>query len=131
MIDKNLLDEIKEYCDLNELSLENTINKAVRGGFTTLKYGATPISAKSEVKPVEVIKTVEKVVEKIVKVSDNTKTNELLKEIEKLKKNVSDYKGMFESAKLGLEECNGNNKLLELEVKKNRNNEKDMYGESD
>lgn len=116
MIKPTLLKEITDYCVLNEISLEDTINKALKSGFTTLIYGVTPISAKNEKKPVEVVKTVEKIVEKIVKVSDDVKVNKLLIEIEKLKKDVSDYKGMFESARLGLKECEENNK-------------KDIYGE--
>jgi hypothetical protein len=30
MIHVDLLDEIKEFCDLNELHLEDTLNKALR-----------------------------------------------------------------------------------------------------
>ena len=120
MIYIDLLDEVKEYCDVNELSLEITINKALRSGFTTLKFGATPISAKNEKKPAEAVKTVEKVVEKIVKVSDNTKVNKLLKNIDKLEIKIGELK-------------NGNDILHERLKKcikeKEDNGGLDIYGE--
>ena len=84
MVNKELLEEIEEYCKLNKLDVKKTLNKALRGGFTILKFGSTPMSAKNEIKTVEVIKTVEKV----VKVSDDTKTNELLNEITLLKEEL-------------------------------------------
>jgi hypothetical protein len=72
MINEELLDEIKEFCKLNELQTKDIVNKALRSGFTTLKFGETPISSKKLNKPVEVIKTVEVIkevpVEKIVEV---------------------------------------------------------------
>jgi hypothetical protein len=123
MINKELLDEIKEYCELNDISLEESVNKALRGGFTTLKFGATPMSSKKERKPVEVIKTVEKVVEKIVKVSDDTKVNELLEEIEELKEEIR--------AREDVIELNDDKiKALEKELKECQvDNKKDIYGE--
>lgn len=138
MINSELLDEIKEFCKLNELELEDTVNKVLRGGFTTFKYGSTPISAKRENKPVEIIKTVEVIkeveiikevpVEKIVKVSDNTKVNELLKEISDCSKKLSDCsKNLLETEK----EYDKKIKALEMELKKKNNNNKDIYGEDD
>lgn len=85
LINDTLLKEIQEYCNLNEEDVNKTINKALRDGFTTLKFGPTPMSAKKEIKTVEVIKTIDKV----VKVSDDSKVNELLKEIEVLKEKLS------------------------------------------
>ena len=123
MIDIELLDEIKEYCDINDLHLETTLNKALRGGFTTVKFGATPMSSKKENKPVEVIKTVEKVVEKIVKVSDDTKVNELLKDVEYLKGETDAMANILLIRDKTIEELT--KKLKECE----ENNKKDIYGE--
>jgi len=117
MINAELLKEIEEYCKLNDLDVRNVINVALIRGFDIEKFGFTPTSSKKLNKPVEVIKTVEKIVEKIVKVSDDAKVDELLKEIEKLKVSVDDYKGMFNSAKSALKECTDNN------------TKKDIYGE--
>ena len=58
MINKALLKEIEEYCELNEIDTKKTLNKALRDGFTTFKFGPTPLSAKDQIKTVEVIKTV-------------------------------------------------------------------------
>jgi hypothetical protein len=53
-IPKNLIDEIKGYCDANGISdYEQFIIKMVRDGFITVKYGVRPTvtTTKSEVKP--------------------------------------------------------------------------------
>ena len=70
MINKELLKEIVDYCELNDLQISKILNEALRGGFTIVKYGPTPLSAGNQVKTVEVIKEVikEVPVEKIVEV---------------------------------------------------------------
>ena len=83
-IDYMLYCDIEMYCKENELDLGKFMNKALSRGFTILAYGETPTSSKKLNKPVEVIKTVEKIVERIVKVSDDAKVNELLKDVEHL-----------------------------------------------
>jgi len=133
MINQELLNEIKEFCNLNELDYEKELNRVIQSAFTTLKYGATPISAKRENKPVEVIKTVEveKIVEvikevpveKIVKVSDDTKINELFEEIRDLKFEITNKNIEIESRKKSRAK-------LEKELKEcEENNKKDIYGE--
>ena len=74
-------------------------------------------------KPVEVIKTVEKIVERIVKVSDDAKVNELLKDVEHLTEETQGIANLLlardkeiVNLKKELKECNNNSK-------------KDMYGE--
>ena len=119
MINQELLEEFKEFCKLNDLDVEETVNKAIKSGFTILKYGATPISAKNEQKTVEVVKTVEK----IVKVSDNTKVNELLSTIGDLTGEIVDLKDEIGQYKVGLAEAKQNIKDLE------KNRGKDIYGE--
>ena len=42
-----LFNEIEDYCKLNELDVSEILNEALRGGFTTVKFGATPVSAKN------------------------------------------------------------------------------------
>lgn len=62
-MNKEILKEIEEYCELNELEYTTELDKLLKDGFVTLKYGATPMSHKDEKKVVEVEKIVEKVVE--------------------------------------------------------------------
>tara|TARA_R110000796_G_scaffold19237_3_gene57787 strand:+ start:2064 stop:2567 length:504 start_codon:yes stop_codon:yes gene_type:complete len=70
MVDKKLNSEIEEYCKLNELDIAETLNEALRSGFTILQYGMGPNKPKVIEKTVEVIKEVpvERIVEKIVEV---------------------------------------------------------------
>lgn len=74
MVNKELLKEIEEFCKLNELEVEKTLNEALRSGFTILKFGPTPTTTTGGEKLVEVIKEVikevpvEKIVEKIIEV---------------------------------------------------------------
>lgn len=102
-IPKNLNNEIWEYCRTNNITnIDEFILKLLKQGFTTEKFGATPIT-----------KTVEKVVEKIVEVPINSNLDttclELLNEVNELK---------------------SKNKELEelLQIERNKKN-KDIYGE--
>lgn len=54
-----LIEEIKEYCDLNGLDETKITNKALRDGFTAIKYGSAPKIVKIKEKPLEVIKKAE------------------------------------------------------------------------
>jgi len=103
IINKDLLIEIQNYCELNELEVHKTLNEALRSGFTILQYGMGPNTAKPKERVVEVIKEVpvEKIVEVIVEVvrevqvevvkevmiSDDTKIDELLIKINDLENN--------------------------------------------
>ena len=82
-VDYMLYCDIEMYCKENELDLGKFMNKALSRGFTILAYGETPTSSKKLNKPVEVIKTVEKIVEKIVRVSDDEKLVEALDKLQK------------------------------------------------
>ena len=62
-IPKQLKDEIREYCRLNNITnVDDFTITLLQQGFTAKKYGATPWNKESEVK--EVIKEV--IVEKVV-----------------------------------------------------------------
>tara|TARA_R110000782_G_scaffold32133_1_gene78518 strand:+ start:320 stop:622 length:303 start_codon:yes stop_codon:yes gene_type:complete len=72
MINEELLNEIEEYCRLNDEDLEKTINKAIRNGFTAIKFGSTPILPKVGKKPLEPLKkpeivTIEPIKPEIIK----------------------------------------------------------------
>ena len=86
MVNDKLLSEIEAYCKLNELEVPETLNKALRQGFTILQYGMPPNSGRVEEKVVEVVKEVikevpvEKVIEKVVEVPVE-KIVEIIKEV--------------------------------------------------
>ena len=123
MIDKELYGDIEDYCAINELDVAKILNKALKKGFDIEKFGLTPTSAKNENKPVEVIKTVEKIVEKIVKVSDDTKVNGLLLNIDELSESMRKC-----SERLAVRDESIANLRKELKECK-EDNKKDMYGE--
>jgi hypothetical protein len=123
MIDKELYGDIEDYCAINELDVAKILNKALKKGFDIEKFGLTPTSAKKLNKPVEVIKTVEKIVEKIVKVSDDTKVNGLLLNIDELSESMRKC-----SERLAVRDESIANLRKELKECK-EDNKKDMYGE--
>ena len=123
MIDKELYGDIEDYCAINELDVAKIFNKALKKGFDIEKFGLTPTSAKKLNKPVEVIKTVEKIVEKIVKVSDDTKVNGLLLNIDELSESMRKC-----SERLAVRDESIANLRKELKECK-EDNKKDMYGE--
>lgn len=47
-IDKNLYDEINEYCKLNDLKTRDFIHKILKDGFLKEKYGESPFIFKKE-----------------------------------------------------------------------------------
>ena len=93
-IPKKIKEEIWEYCRLNDiLNIDEFILKIIRQGFTSEKYGATPIGNFEPVeieKIVEVIKEVpvEKIVTKIEYISDKDSENELSEKIKELDQNI-------------------------------------------
>lgn len=106
---KDIKDEIWEYCRLNDItSVDEFLIKMVKSGFTSEKFGSTPWEKPAEIKevevikevekiiekevPVEVIKEVEKIVEKEVFVTDDEANNKLKEYIDELENNISSLK---------------------------------------
>ena len=114
MVNKKLLEEIEEYCNLNELNPVNTVNEALRSGFTILKYGIGPNKPKIKERVVEVIKEVpvEKIIEKIVEVEKNVKIDvdghkvDYFEYIESLNNAISKYKTQINKLEEDLNNCN-------------------------
>ena len=105
-IPKELNNEIWEYCRSNNITnIDEFTLKLLKQGFTTEKFGATPVT-----------KTVEKIVEKIVEVPVNIVDSELTEKYKNLLIEVDQLK----REKKELDE------LLTIERNKNR---KDLYGE--
>lgn len=107
-IPKKIKDDIWEYCRLNDISnIDDFIIKLIRQGFTSEKYGSTPLGNFEPVEveriveiPVEIVKEVivekeiikeipvEKIVTKIEYISDKENENELFEKIEQLDQNI-------------------------------------------
>ena len=105
-IPKELNNEIWEYCRSNNITnIDEFTLKLLKQGFTTEKFGATPVT-----------KTVEKIVEKIVEVPVNIVDSELTEKYKNLLIEVDQLK----REKKELDE------LLTIERNKNK---KDLYGE--
>jgi len=89
----NIKEELEKYCKLNNIEdIDNLIHQCFITGFNIEKYGPTPMGQKKVVeKVVEVEKIIEKIVEKEIPVTDDSKVQEFLDEINKLK---NEYKNL-------------------------------------
>lgn len=112
---ENLKENIKAYCELNEVdNVEHFITKCVKDGLTLDKYGVAPFLPKSQIQEVpvekeivkEVIKEIpvekEVIVEKII--TKEVKDQHLIEELEKLKKELKEKNIMIEKQKNKMEE---------------------------
>jgi predicted RNase H-like nuclease (RuvC/YqgF family) len=88
------LHDIKNFCQLNDIEIDELVKKCFKAGYNIEKYGLLGKMGGEQEKwveiPVEVIKEVVRVeyvevpVEKIVTIYDNSNEEELLNEIQKL-----------------------------------------------
>lgn len=159
MIKDNLLSEIKAYCEANNIeNVDELINNMLTRGFAIEKFGETPANRPPKViektvevevikeVPVEVIKEVEKVIEKEVKVSDDSKIEELIaehkKEVAELEDTIKVLKDNRKEQTQAIMRCNKEKdilkeefdaKLAEIEAQMNKEEDKpkDLYGETD
>jgi|TARA_R110002012_G_scaffold72230_2_gene184722 hypothetical protein len=83
----NTKEEFEKYCELNKIEdIEGMAYRCFTTGFNIEKYGPTPMGQKEVVeKVVEVEKIIEKIVEKEVPITDDSKIQEFLTEIQNLK----------------------------------------------
>jgi hypothetical protein len=86
-IPHNIKEEFEKYCKLNEINdIDDLAFKCFITGFNIEKYGPTPMGQREVVeKVVEVEKIIEKIIEKEVPITDDSKIQEFLNEINKLK----------------------------------------------
>lgn len=97
-IPKKINDEIWDYCRANQISnIDEFMLKLLKQGFSTEKYGATPMknTVIEKIVEVPVEKIVEKVIEVPINVTDealNKKYNALLQEHELVKAELEDLK---------------------------------------
>jgi len=139
MVDNRILKEIEEYCELNDLDVTETLNEAIRGGFTIIKFGTAPYSSKQKENTVEIIKEVIKevpIIKEVIKevpvevlISDDTKINALLNNINLLEENKRELINTINQ--ITDEKNKLNDELIKCQkekVKTNSNNF-DIYGE--
>lgn len=125
-IPKELNNEIWEYCRSNNITnIDEFMLKLLKQGFTTEKFGATPVTKIVE-KIIE--KTIEVPVEKEVYITDNSQMEVLTKEIQRLEKLNEINKMVRDSSFKEMEELMEKYKQLETELVEIKN-KKDIYGE--
>lgn len=117
-IPKELNNEIWEYCRANDITnIDEFKIKLLKQGFTTEKFGATPV-----------VKTVEKIVEKVVEVP----VEKIVEKIVEVPVNMVDTELVenYKTVMAEVEQLKRDNKSLtdELAVEKNKN-KRDIYGE--
>ncbi len=127
MINKKLLKEIKDYCDLNEIELPKTVNEALRSGFTILKFGMGPNTGRTQEKVVEVVKEVVREVIKEIPVDRIVEVDKIVERIVKvevpvdkiIEKNINiNVDGHNVNYMDYIEELNNNISKLEINNKK-------------
>lgn len=122
-IPNDLKDEIWDYCRANNITNINDFTlKLLKQGFTSEKFGSTPMIKTIEVEKIVEVQ-VEKIVEKIIEVPVNMVDTELSDKYTELIKKYESLQGEIEKLKL---ENIRITKELGIEIQKNK---KDIYGE--
>lgn len=115
----NLEEEFKKYCELNEI--ENIDDLAFRcfiSGFNIEKYGPTPMGQKEVVeKVVEVEKIIEKIVEKEIPITDDSKIQEFLVEIQNLKDQYTQLQSIAEEKDTKLVAFSSQTEFYQTQIK--------------
>ena len=95
-IPQNIKEEFEQYCKLNEIKeIDNLAFRCFISGFNIEKYGPTPMGHKEVIeKVIEVEKIIEKIVEKEIPITDDSKMQEFLTEIQKLKDQYKDLENI-------------------------------------
>ncbi len=124
MLNHDLLEEIKEYCKINNIpDVETLITKMLKRGFTIERFGDS--STEPEIKIVERIVEKEIFVDKIVTVTDDDRLAEIIEELEnKFNDERADISEKHQTEKTSL-----TSKIIELEetIQKLSKNKPDIY----
>ena len=101
-IPQNVTEEFEQYCKLNEIKeIGDLAFRCFISGFNIEKYGPTPMGHKEVIeKVIEVEKIIVKIVEKEIPITDDSKIQEFLTEIQELKdqyKNLENITGEKDS----------------------------------
>ena len=101
MLNKQQHKEFKDYCQLNEIEdIDNFVVKCAKDGLTLDKYGIAPFLPKSQIQEVPVEKEV--IIEKIV--TKEVKDTQLIEELEKLKKELTEKNKIINKQKNKIKE---------------------------
>jgi len=95
-IPQNIKEEFEQYCKLNEIKeIDDLAFRCFISGFNIEKYGPTPMGHKEVIeKVIEVEKIIEKIVEKEIPITDDSKMQEFLTEIQELKDQYKDLENI-------------------------------------
>lgn len=126
-IPKELNNEIWDYCRVNNITnIDDFTLKLLKQGFTSEKYGSTPmVTTKEKIVEKIVEVPVEKIVEKIVEVPVTMVDDEVAENLKK-------YIKLYEDSQIDLSKANQSIEQLnkELAVEKLKKKNKDIYGET-
>lgn len=114
VLDKQLYNEINEYCKLNDLKTRDFIHKILKEGFMKEKYGDSPFKFTSVPQlPDNAVKKIEDLVEnqfplppEVIEPIDN-KSVEPKKEIEEIKLQEDIYTGKVEDEIISVQTIQG------------------------
>jgi hypothetical protein len=86
-ITQEIQEELQKFCELNEIEdIDAEAYRCFISGFNVRKYGPTPLGQEKVVeKIVEVEKIIEKIIEKEVPITDDSKIQDFIEQINKLK----------------------------------------------
>jgi len=87
-IKQEIVEELQRFCKLNEIEdVGAEAHRCFISGFNVRKYGPTPVGQQKVVeKIVEVEKIIEKIIEKEIPITDDSKVQEFIEQINILKK---------------------------------------------
>jgi hypothetical protein len=135
MLNDKIIEEIKEYCQLNKIDdIDIFINKIVKQGFNVEKYGATPFTPEPKIiekiveKIIEV--PVDRIVEKIIEVPvDKIIEREIETIIEKPVDNTERDKLLIKISELEIEIDKLNKEIISYKQKPQQKVDRDIYGD--
>jgi|TARA_R110000796_G_scaffold202021_3_gene318267 hypothetical protein len=118
-IPHNVKEEFEKYCKLNEITeIEGLAFKCFTTGFNIEKYGPTPRGQKEVIeKVVEVERIIEKIVEKEIPVTDDSKVQEFLDQINKLKQEYRNLEDITQNKDTQLLTLSSQTEFYEIQIK--------------
>ena len=118
-IPDNIKEEFEKYCKLNEITeIDGLAFKCFTIGFNVEKYGPTPRGQKEVIeKVIEVEKIIEKIVEKEVPITDDSKVQEFLDQISKLKQEYRNLEDITQNKDTQLLTLSSQTEFYEIQIK--------------
>jgi hypothetical protein len=118
-IPQDIREEFEKYCKLNEIDkIDELAFRCFITGFNIEKYGPTPIGRREVIeKVVEVEKIIEKIVEKEIPITDDSKIQEFLDQIENLKKEYGNLQSITEDKDTQLLTLSSQTEFYQTQIK--------------